>query len=1254
MSESKQKKYWAFISYSSKDAKWGKWLHKRLENYPIPPEMQGIEFRDGTKLEKRFRPIFRDRDELAGSEELGPAIEKALRQSRYLIVLCSPNSAKSKWVNKEIENFKRISEDGKVLALIIEGEPNATKRKDVSNDRECFPPALRLPMEPLAGDLREEGDGKERGVLKVIAGMAEVGFDQLYRRHERIKRKRMFVVGSSAIAIITALTALTVFAFYQKNFAESETLRANKETTRANEAADLATQEQRKALRLLNQSETENLVAKSKASEDPFVSLLVASEALRHSIDTKVEHKIARNHMHGLLSNYQGKYLHGHSLPLTCVAFNEVEPEDQSKHLMLTGGRDGRVIAWDLSGKPIASRLVEKFDSPVVGCAILDDQIGVAVSRFGRVVALDLNNWEATIVHSKLGNMEASQSDFVTLAPRINKLQFHEDCVVGVVKIPGSESDQLLAWDTNDFHSLVFDTTAEGKCFVVKDRIRGILDQHLKNDESVENYEQRLTKLAYSLFSIEDDFEMLLSEFNQLDEDVSTKANVPVEKGTPKGNGVLNPSLVKDLDLPDRLLAATYHGTPLLLTDNANLLSVSSTAVTETEVRKESVALTNGGVFRLMSTNTNEIFRIQPESGFLFQITDELASQMAQELEEGNEVDSELELPEPGCYWISENGEQELSGVSYISDYVISEPFSDYWSKDESKELWLAVSDENKLKAWNFDNRELTMPFDLGPTDDNLFRTSNNRWLISFDPNQSEINFHDMFSDDPAKRVSSSITFPSELRSFVGIGERYIAVGAKDGTVQLFDTEEFLPEAQRRFPRSAPGPLAVEDPETIRAKLSYEDFFSLVRKANQPGDSYEIFGRYMPGIISSIVSSNGEHCVVNYDGTWYDYFAFDLNEFRCSGKLKNVSIEVEATTPLSLRWVAASNQLNDMIGVDDSGKTFYGKLVEEYQEDDGEVIFSREYQFSEMEIRSIEMLRLSPDGKWLVTLQNSDFEDEFGSRAKIWSNKNGKLKLAYNLADDLGLGSLDGLTNLGTFSQDSNSYAVLKKVDDWKSEVVIYDLSSTPTIRQKIRIEDSFKPVISLTDDGKLLAVINAPKSKATTVKKVQVFDTKSKNCLHEFVLQTEAGDFIRQRELTSGITSIFDISETGQYVAFAGNKGTTVWDLNDKSPHENRWFFENSGVTTVHVSEKFQSLLTLDEHGNGRNWQLSDELLLTRAKAIVNRNFSETEWDNLRPGRPYNSTFLDLPAKPKKEAGKDIWKSKSSIEIEIPGEDRE
>lgn len=81
-------KYWAFLSYSHTDRKWGDWLHKALETYRVPRRLVGKESRDG-KIPPRLFPIFRDREELPVSADLGSNISEALQESRYLIVICS-------------------------------------------------------------------------------------------------------------------------------------------------------------------------------------------------------------------------------------------------------------------------------------------------------------------------------------------------------------------------------------------------------------------------------------------------------------------------------------------------------------------------------------------------------------------------------------------------------------------------------------------------------------------------------------------------------------------------------------------------------------------------------------------------------------------------------------------------------------------------------------------------------------------------------------------------------------------------------------------------------------------------------------------------------------------------------------------------------------------------------------------------------------------------------------------------------------
>lgn len=54
---------------------------------------------------KRIGRVFRDRDELPTASSLADNIENALKDSGYLVVICSPRTLQSQWVMKEIETF---------------------------------------------------------------------------------------------------------------------------------------------------------------------------------------------------------------------------------------------------------------------------------------------------------------------------------------------------------------------------------------------------------------------------------------------------------------------------------------------------------------------------------------------------------------------------------------------------------------------------------------------------------------------------------------------------------------------------------------------------------------------------------------------------------------------------------------------------------------------------------------------------------------------------------------------------------------------------------------------------------------------------------------------------------------------------------------------------------------------------------------------------------------------------------------------
>jgi hypothetical protein len=208
--------YVAFISYSHKDSATGRWLHRKLEGYRLPKRLAGTQGEDG-EVPARLTPIFRDRDELPAAGDLSERVRAALAVSKNLIVLCSPNSAASPWVAKEIATFRELHPGRPIFTAIVEGEPG-----------QCFSPALlEGGVEPLAADLRKEGDGRRLGLLKLVAGLAGVGLDALVQRDAARRVRRVTYVTAAAVTAMLMMALLTAFALNAR--AEAERQRAEAE-----------------------------------------------------------------------------------------------------------------------------------------------------------------------------------------------------------------------------------------------------------------------------------------------------------------------------------------------------------------------------------------------------------------------------------------------------------------------------------------------------------------------------------------------------------------------------------------------------------------------------------------------------------------------------------------------------------------------------------------------------------------------------------------------------------------------------------------------------------------------------------------------------------------------------------------------------------------------------------------------------------------------------------------------------------------
>ena len=228
--------YRAFISYSHADEKWASWLHRALETYRIPKYLVGEQTPVG-EVPAKLGKVFRDREELASSSSLGTELTNALEGSACQIVICSPNAAKSHWTNEEILTYKRLGREDRIFCLIVDGEPG-------SQHAECFPPALNfrmgadgelsdVPAEPIAADARAHGDGKQNALLKLIAGILGVGFDQLKQREAQRRHRRLMAITAAASVGMVITSGLAGYAIIQRDEAEAQRERAEIEAETA-------------------------------------------------------------------------------------------------------------------------------------------------------------------------------------------------------------------------------------------------------------------------------------------------------------------------------------------------------------------------------------------------------------------------------------------------------------------------------------------------------------------------------------------------------------------------------------------------------------------------------------------------------------------------------------------------------------------------------------------------------------------------------------------------------------------------------------------------------------------------------------------------------------------------------------------------------------------------------------------------------------------------------------------------------------
>jgi MTH538 TIR-like domain (DUF1863)/WD domain, G-beta repeat len=218
--------YDAFISYShALDGAVAQALQTGLEQFAKP------------WYRPRALRVFRDTASLSANPGLWSSIEKALASSVWLVLMASPEAARSPWVDREVAWWLANKSPQRVLVVLTGGEfAWADDAGNSDGAAAALPPALRgaFVEEPRWVDLRWLREVKQvdqsnprlrECVADVAAAVRGVAKDDLVGEHIRQHRRTMRLARGGVIALVMLLIAALVaagVAFQQRTTAQRE------------------------------------------------------------------------------------------------------------------------------------------------------------------------------------------------------------------------------------------------------------------------------------------------------------------------------------------------------------------------------------------------------------------------------------------------------------------------------------------------------------------------------------------------------------------------------------------------------------------------------------------------------------------------------------------------------------------------------------------------------------------------------------------------------------------------------------------------------------------------------------------------------------------------------------------------------------------------------------------------------------------------------------------------------------------------
>ena len=222
---------YVFISYAREDHNIAKCLQKWLEAYHYPAKL--ISNAENKPPHPKFlRRIFLDTSDLSVTgENFEAEIRQELNAARYLLVLCSERSAKSPWVAKEIAAFLETHSENEILPIALDG-------CDADNIPSRLQTLLSHRNIPLWERTKKSNHAaNEAALFKIVEFLIKVDAHLLNNRYTIARRKRMLIISTVLISLLSLLAALLMYGIDQSLKAMHESQqRAKAEKLAADEA----------------------------------------------------------------------------------------------------------------------------------------------------------------------------------------------------------------------------------------------------------------------------------------------------------------------------------------------------------------------------------------------------------------------------------------------------------------------------------------------------------------------------------------------------------------------------------------------------------------------------------------------------------------------------------------------------------------------------------------------------------------------------------------------------------------------------------------------------------------------------------------------------------------------------------------------------------------------------------------------------------------------------------------------------------